>query len=251
MANLSKEAREDRQKKESAEIHKRSDTGYKEIEAFKDYEFSHCIAFEMAKRDPELVKSVHCFIKFYKKHSARISFIPKDRDFFKEAYGYRLHRRAQLVFAYGYEYIEQVYWLKPIDLYFIDMDEIALEMAEVYVHLAFDIKEQQTNERFTIEDTEGVFFESSIDMNNEQYFKNKVQVEDMDILDAIEKFDIDPTQFQSQAKVTEKFSRPKLTIPATVKRTVQIELNLALPENELLAYVSLIKRNFEKQRIMG
>ena len=73
MANLSKEARVDRSRKELEEILKRSDVAYQEIETFKDYEFSYCIAFEMAKRDSDTLRLfTYCkpcrFIKFILVH---------------------------------------------------------------------------------------------------------------------------------------------------------------------------------------
>ncbi len=248
MANLSREAREDRELKEEAELFERTDDTYLEIEAFKEYEFSWCIAFEMAKRDPELKSKVTRFIKFYKSHEALIDFIPKDRDFFNEADGYRKHRRVQEIFIYGYDYLHQVFWLKPIDLFYITGDETALKMAETYVHLAYDIQDQQENERFIIEDTEGALFESSTDMQNEHFFQDKEEVSDKEILEAIEAFDIDPTQFKAEVKVSENFTRPKLSIPDTVRKSVQLELNLALPEKELLAYVSLLKKKYDGQK---
>ncbi len=51
-------------------------------------------------------------------------------------------------------------------------------MAEAYMHLAFDIQEQQENERFIIEDTEGVRFESSSDMQNKHFFQGKEEISD-------------------------------------------------------------------------
>ncbi len=94
MANISKEQREDRERKEADEILIRGDDTYLEIEAFKEYEFSWCIAFEMAKRDPELKSKVLRFIEFYKSHKALIDHIPEDRDFFSEADGYHKHRKS-------------------------------------------------------------------------------------------------------------------------------------------------------------
>ena len=37
------------------ELPKRSDSIYKEIEAFEDYEFTNCIAYEMAIRNKEVI----------------------------------------------------------------------------------------------------------------------------------------------------------------------------------------------------
>ena len=156
MANISKKAREDRAQKEADEILKRSDDDYLEIEQFKEYEFSWCIAFEMAKRDAELRKDTQRFIKFYKRHKIKIDFIPFSVETFEKDFNYRLHRRAKVIFEYGYDYFAQKYWLIPIDLYYVTQDEIALKMAEVYVHQFHHIEEEMPNERFSLEDEDGI-----------------------------------------------------------------------------------------------
>lgn len=248
MANLSKEAREDRKQKEASQLYKRSNTSYIEIEAFKEYEFSQCISFEMAIRNPKLKETIERFIDFYKRHKERIKFIPEDISFFEEAFGYRLHRRAQDVFIYWYQYIEQELWLKPIDLYYVIHEEITLEMAEVYMHMAYNIQEQTANEEFSIESEEGVHFESSVDLKNEHYFKDKDEVSKEDIIEAFKSFDMDASMIESEIKVTENYSRPKLSIPALFNRNVQLELNLALPEAELLSYVRYIKNKYDKDK---
>ncbi len=248
MANLSKEARLDREKKEAAEILLRSDERYLEIEQFKEYEFSWCIAFEMAKRDPRLLKDVHRFIAFYKRFESYIDFVPFSIENFEEAFEYRLHRRAKSIFAYGYDYFAQTHWLSPIDLYYVTEDETALKMAEVYVHQFHDIQDKQPNERFTLEDEEGILFESSVNLNNEHFFEENESASDEEIVEAIEEFDIDPSLIESQRKATENFSRPKLSIPALYNKSIQVDMNLALPENELLAYLSLIKAKYAEQK---
>ena len=248
MANLSKEARLDRERKEAEEIIKRNDEAYLEIEQFKEYEFSWCIAFEMAKRDPKLLKEAHRFIAFYKRFKSYIDFIPLSWEEYEKAFEYRLHRRAKAIFGYGYDYFAQEHWLSPIDLYYITDDETALEMAEIYVHQFHDIQDKQSNERFTLEDEEGILFESSVNLNNEHFFEDNRTVSDEEIVEAIEEFDIDPSLIESQRKATENFSRPKLAIPTLHNKSIQIELNFALPENELLAYVSLIKAKYDEQK---
>lgn len=248
MANISKKAREDRAQKEADEILKRSDDDYLEIEQFKEYEFSWCIAFEMAKRDAELRKDTQRFIKFYKRHKIKIDFIPFSVETFEKDFNYRLHRRAKVIFEYGYDYFAQKYWLIPIDLYYVTQDETALKMAEVYVHQFHHIEEEMPNERFSLEDEDGIFFESSVNLNNEHFFQDKGIISDEDILEAIADFDIDPSLIESKIKVTENFSRPKLSIPATVNKNVHIELNLALPKNELLAYISKIKNRYDEDK---
>ena len=248
MANLSKEAREDREQKEADEILLRSDDAYIEIEQFKEYEFSWCIAFEMAKRNPRLIKDVKRFIRFYKDHKSQIDFIPHSIESFEEDFKYRIHRRAKAIFEIGYDYFAQTHWLAPIDLYHITGDKTALEMAEVYTHQFHHIQAQLPNERFTLKDDKGVMFESSVQLNNEHFFHDKKSASNEEILEAIEDFDIDPSLIESQRKATESFSRPKLSIPAIYNKSIGLELNLALPKNELLAYVSLIKEKFDEQK---
>lgn len=248
MANLSKEARGDRQRKEEAEILLRSDEAYLEIEQFKDYEFSWCIAFEMAKRDPMLLNDTKRFIQFYQDHKSQIAFIPHSLESFEEAFEYRLHRKAKAIFEIGYDYFAQTHWLAPVDLYYITGDETALEMAEVYVDRFRDTQAQLPNERLRLEDDEGVRFESSVQLNNDHFFEDKVSVSDKEILAAIDDFDIDPSMITSERRVTESFARPKLSIPAMYNKNIQIELNLALPEKELLAYVSHIKEKFDEHK---
>ncbi len=248
MANISKEAREDRAKKEAEEILKRTDEAYLEIEEFKEYEFSWCIAFEMAKRDLALLKDVHRFIRFYKKNKQYIDFIPFSLDSFENSFEYRIHRKAKAIFELGYDYLSQEHWLAPVDLYYITMDDTALKMAEVYVHQFKDIQKQQPNERFTIEDEDGVMVESSVDFKNEHFFQDNQSVTNEEILEAIDEYDIDPAMIESERRITENFSRPKLSIPAMLNKNIQIELNLALPENELLAYISHIKKKYDEDK---
>ena len=248
MANISKEAREDRQRKEAEEILLRSDEAYLEIEQFKEYEFSWCIAFEMAKRDPMLLKDVSRFIRFYKKNNHYIDFIPFSLDTYENSFEYRIHRRAKAIFEFGYDYFAQNHWLSPIDLYYITMDDTALVMAELYMNQFHDIQQQLTNERFSLEDEEGIMFESSVNLKNEHFFKDKESVSDKEIIDAIEDFDIDPSMIESQRKATENFSRPKLSIPAISNKSIQVELNLALPQNELFAYITHIKEMYDGQK---
>jgi len=248
MANLSKEAREDRAKKEADEILLRSDEQYLEIEKFKDYEFSWCIAFEMARRDPKLVREVERFIRFYRDHKEQIAFIPHDSETFERNFEYRLYRRAKAIFEIGYDYLAQTHWLAPIDLYYVTQDETALEMAEVYVHQFREIQSQLPNERFTLVDDEGVLFESSVKLNNAHFFENRESVSDEEILEAIEDYDIDPALIESERRATELFARPKLSIPAMYDKSIQLELNFALPEKELLAYLSHIKKRFDEQK---
>ena len=247
MARLSKEAKAEREAKEKAEIVLRSDEAYLEIEAFKAYEFSWCIAFEMAKRNPTLLQDAKRFIRFYQNHKRRIAYIPHDHHTFEKAFAYRVHRRAKEVFAIGYEYFAQVHWLDPIDLYYITDDPTALEMAELYVEQFCTITPQRPNERFELVDDEGVMVTSSVAFHNDHFFQNTDVVNDEAIVTGIENYEIDPSAIESHRRVSEQFARPKLKIPAMYDKSVALEINLVLPKEELIAYLSLIKEHYDQR----
>ncbi len=248
MANISKEARESRGREKEIQALNRNDESYLEIEQFKEYEFSWCIAFEMAKRNPKLIKDTQRFVAFYKRYKSYIDFIPFSMETFEESDEYYFYRKAKRYFAFTYAYLAQEHWLSPIALYYVTEDEVALKMAEVYVHQFHVIQDKQLNERFTLEDEEGILFESSVNLNNEHFFDGNNTVSNEEIMEAIEEFDIDPSFIESNRRATENFSRPKLSIPALYNKNIDVELNLALPEKELLAYVSYIKEKFDKNR---
>lgn len=248
MANISRARREDRAKKEAEEILKRSDESYLEMETFKPYEFTYCIAFEMAKRDPELLKAVNRFILFYRRHKEKITFVPEDRGFFNEAFDFRTYRRAQGAFLYWYDYLAQVFWLKPIDLYYITNDETALEMAENYVMLAYEKEEEKVQKPYEIHNAGDIDFVASVDMKNEHFFQEQNEPSQEDILVAINDYDIDPLAFESKHEVLEHFSRPKLSTPPSYNKNIELELNLSLPKEELIAYIGHIKDKFDKHK---
>ncbi len=248
MANLSREAREDRKQKEAVEIMNRSDNEYLEIEQFKEYEFSWCIAFEMAKHNPELLREARRFIEFYKDHQDQIDFIPHSDRSFRKRFKYRLHRRAKAIFENGYNRFAQTYWLAPVDLYHITMDETAKKMAEVYERQFQDVERQPPGKRFAEKNYDGVLFRSSIVLHDDQLFRDNAPVSDKEIAKNIEDFNTDPILVESRRRAMESFSRPKLSIPDIYNKNVQIELNLSLPKNELLAFVSLVKEKYDEQK---
>ena len=248
MEKISRDDRPDKEEMEADETLLRSDDDYLEIEQFKEYEFSWCIAFEMAKRNRDLLEDVNRFIKYYNRWKSYIDFISFSHDEFENSFEYRIHRKAKVAFELGYDYLSQKYWLAPIDLYYITFDETALEMVEVYVHQFKDIQEQQSNELFTIDEEDGVMVESSVYFKNEHFFQDNQSITNGEILEAIDEYDIDPALIESERKITENFSRPKLFIPPMLNKNVQIELNLALPEKELLAYISYIKKKYDEDK---
>ena len=202
----------------------------------------------MAKRDPELLRDAKRFIKFYKDHQDKINFIPHSSKSFKRRFKYRLHRKAKARFEYGYDCFAQKYWLAPIDLYYVTMDETAKRMAEVYNRQFQDTEQQLPGKRFAENYHDGVLFRCSILLHDNQLFRNNEPVNDKEIAEGIKDFNIDPILLESRRRAIESFSRPKLSIPAIYNKNVQIELNLALPKNELLAFVSLVKEKFDEQK---
>ncbi len=248
MANISKEAREDREQKESDEILKRSDNTYISMESFKNYELSYSTAFEMAIRNPKLLKRLSRIIDFYYNHQDKIDFIPKDKNIFDTDFNYRLHRRAQKIFCYWFEYMQYIYWVKPQDLFYARKRKNTIYMLKSYLGFTkISDKNRATNHSHSI-NVEGINFETSIDYKNKDFFENNEKPSNRDILNAIKEYNLDPCLFERHNSIRVDFSRPKLVVPAVFSKNFSMELNMTLPKQELMNYVEYVKDNYDKSK---
>ena len=244
---MTKLEREERKKKEEAQILKRSDKEYLEIEQFTDYEFSNAIACEMLKRDPSFQTSLTRFIAFYQNHKEKIEFDHSDSSEFETSFDYRLHRRAQNIFTYWFQATEYIYWIEPMDIFYLRQESVIIEMLERYVILTAEVDEEGFVQKGSIEQ-DNVIFTSTVTYNNPVYFTKHPDPTYDEIVQAIRRFDIDPCQIKGSNEVTVSFSRPKLSIPSMYNKNFKLEFNLSLPESELVAYLQHIKQAYDSSR---
>ncbi len=183
---------------------KRSDSIYKEIEQFEDYEFTNCIAYEMAIRNKEVQKVIIDFHKCYSKNSS--------------------------------EYFELVNKL----------ENFCIPLGEEYV----DIEE---NEEITFKVLGGLHLEYPFISNelreNYDYNQDGMSAIIYDKIFQIRK--LKSPFYISQASNNKNkcygiFKRPTLNIPSKMNKNINVSINLNLPKDELIAYISKIKDEFDK-----
>jgi len=175
------------------DLPKRSDSTYKEIEDFKDYEFTNCIAYEMAIRNEELQKII-------KKFNDLIPEIDFDKD--------KLVNEDEFLLFEKYK-----------EHYHIDTS-----FCNFY---------KKTNLNF---------FE-----NSEKIHDNRRELEG-EIIEGI--LTLDWKKHQDKAIIEDskflQFKRPRLSIPKKLDKTIDLKINLNLPKDELIAYISKIKDEYDK-----
>ena len=183
---------------------KRSDLIYKEIEEFEDYEFTNCIAYEMAIRNKEVQKVIIDFDKC----------ISIDSN----------------------EYFELV---NKLENFFIPLGEDYINIEE--------------NEEITFKVLGGLYLEYPF-INNELREKHNYNQDGMRAIIYDKIFQIrtlkSPFYINQSSKNNNKCSeilkRPTLSIPDKMNKNINISTNLNLPKDELIAYISKIKDEFDK-----
>lgn len=204
------------------DLPKRSDSIYKEIEEFEDYEFTNCIAYEMAIRNEEAKKIIQ---KISKLNSIRHHFI------------YRKNEDGDYYDLFGRS-----------DKYFILENDLVVKQLETKLLKTFMIDYSKINDRpcgnilLTRESLiyimqQGLFFlnESKINPINNTLanFTRK------DFFEIHQSYNI---------KTKENISKLKDTRTKKLRykdKDISIPLNLNLPKDELIAYISKIKDEYD------
>lgn len=212
---------------EEIKLPKRSDSIYKEIEEFEDYEYSNCIAYEMCIRNKEVKR---LFEVLEKMEHLRKSLKPKERINWKK------HRRDY------YPIVENKLTLNVIkkelkNKYFID----------------FNKKQIINHKPENLKDCLGLIsFVPKAKSNEAKEFENK-EFEKWLFIDKIGKNEIIKDGYYSIQTYYKKDNKYKNKIYTNFKKELikpynktEIELNLNLPKNELIAYISKIKDDYDK-----
>jgi len=228
---------------------KRDDDIYKEIEAFEDYEYTNCIAFEMAIRNKEVKKLLdksHLFREVEKAEEDAINIyfdniLPNAGE--RKDFIYELSK-------YGFNYVKCSYYNLAKNMKRIKGDKLGskiltqpertkltdiLSEGELDIVCAVEINiynqmpwvktekdKMDTNQDFL---EMGNHLEWSFHETNEEIIK-----------DALKR--------QQKIKIENEFSRPILELPCS--ELADIQINLSLPKDELIAYISKVKDDFDK-----
>lgn len=238
------------------ELPKRDDSIYKEIESFEYYEFTNCIAFEMAIRNTKVKKllsktklfsevrnttkeepleCVHSYIdsiisKEHKENRKDVIFELSKYGFdYHSCFMYTLQKSMSKIKNHNYssilldksEYTKITDILTKNELDIVCKVEINLYNQMPWVKTEKD--KLKTNEDFL---EMGNHFEWIFHPTNEELIK-----------DALKRKEV--------LKIENKFSRPELKLIYTT--ITPIELNLSLPKDELIAYISKIKDMYDNK----
>ncbi|MDN5113095.1 hypothetical protein [Aliarcobacter butzleri] len=230
----------------------RDDLIYKEIEEFEDYELTNCVAYEMAIRN-----------KIVKKLIKEISDIPMYFDEYEENYYpeeyYELERELEV-------YLIDTFIIRDIEDSFekyVKNEHNDVFNIIISINLKIFIKNEEVEEK-TLEEINKL--RNSL---KKIYYEN---IEKYKIEYRANNFNIDKIHNNSKPLFIEllndgqgriirkeqpkkaiienpnfmKFSRPRLKIKIDCDKSIDLKINLNLPKEELIAYISKIKDDFDK-----
>ena len=225
--------------KEKNNLPTRSDTIYSEVESFEDYEYTNCIAYEMAIRNNEAIR----IVKQIKKIIDRLKSSELEFDIcaflFSEMNSVNLVEREEYEILnnklklYGFDYSQYIFHSELKNKgSFLDASLI----------MVFSLSKEKIKE---ILDIEHKFIESL------QIDKKEKFAIGCNILKGGYKYQEDSKTIikdyfkRKNLKIdTLLLSRPELKFDSNIKS--DISLNLALPKDELIAYISKIKYEYDK-----
>ncbi|MCT7545410.1 hypothetical protein N5T80_03655 [Aliarcobacter cryaerophilus] len=201
---------------EEIKLPKRSDLIYKEIEEFEDYEYSNCIAYEMCIRNKEVKKLLNIIINKFDEifEATEFEFIINEEAIEKECnelkkYGIGFNTVSSILTDIFYEINDIEVGKSGISIEYENDLILDRKKDYVYVHLIDD----------------GIV--GVLENGDEEIIPYKQM--NLDYIPLIKK----------------SYSRPTLKIDKS--KIFKVELNLSLPKEELLDYVSKIKDDFNNK----
>lgn len=235
----------------------RSDLIYKEIEEFQDYELTNCIAYEMAIRNEELKELLKEIIQY-----PLYEFSPYEDKHIK--LDEKLEKNYFINFKIR-KHIEKSYeeYLKKYHKEFYERQEY------IKIMIAFENKKFEKyiiNNIIEYEDKVQNYFYSNFEKLKFEYDKFTTEEDkthnnsrplfhELSIVDICEKFktveQIKKEEKKSYTTIIEdrnflRLKRPRLSIPKELDKTIKFNINLNLPKEELIAYISKIKDEYDK-----
>lgn len=204
------------------DLPERIDPIYKEIESFEDYEYSNCIAYEMAIRNDEVKR----FIKM------RNNFI-LDMDI--DIDGEEINNSNELDL------------INKLEKHYLIGIDICSNIRKIYSKYLKENKDYDAIDAFysNIEK-----YEFSFDRGC--YDAKKVHLNSRELAGTFDKgiLLLDFKKDEENATIEDKdflyFKRPRLLVPKDINKEIFLRLNFNLPKEELAAYILKIKDEFDK-----
>ena len=252
----------------------RSDEIYKEIESFEEYELTQCVAYEMAVRNEDILKAIDECIKFYNDNKESIFYQDDEGGFNSEKYSYSeflLNTLKAMIedipfidSCYGCyfvcfrdkrinnEFYKIVDELDKKEFNGIDEDEELLNINNNVTLTSNGLTESKTihsnieRKGYSIDHSITVSIESYVYDENIEDYKDASTIED------IKRYLYDEGNIndaEASISIIEKFKRPKLVFYDDLKSiNVNLLLDINKPLNELIAYITHIKKDLEENQ---
>lgn len=185
---------------------KRDDDIYEEIENFKDYELTQCIAYEMSIRSSENLKAIKNIIDKYNNNYSDI--LSKYQE---------IEKQINEVDCIGLMYYDER--LKVITKIINELSAIREKSYRDFETSSLSSDKSTINKQ----DKQGYSIYTNLIDYGEAYVSNGMQI-------------------------LNNFKRPKLNINPLYSRNITAEIDLSRPLDEILAYVSHIKKDLEKNK---
>lgn len=218
----------------------RDDLIYKEIEEFQDYELTNCIAYEMAIRNEYIVSKIKLFNMFYYENFKMVLTELKNK--------YYLSKEIIFEIKYIKREIQGLGLLKDIKdgveklLIFLQSKNLLMKFVNYDKYIKKEINELSLNELLEYKDF--LYFHGYI--NNNKYDCSIFEELDLNVVPRAFFFN-EKIDFINNPRIENNFySRQFLIVPRNIDKSINLNLNLNLPKEELIAYISKIKDEYDK-----
>lgn len=217
------------------DLPKLTDRIYKEIEEFEDYEYSNCIAYEMCIRNKEF-KSLLNNLEIIRK------------NYFKVAKMYA-ETKTEKCNLKTKEDVVNIVKDRIDDFMMFRENVIRDKLKEIYNKFGLALFNINSKEETVLENLKSTHVKSKGSLNNMLTFKEENNEGQLEFLSSIynNKFDL-PKVISKIEYVNNNcnivISRPKIEVNNSP--IIDIKLNLSLPKNELIAYISKTKDEYDK-----
>jgi hypothetical protein len=222
------------------ELPNRSNPIYKEIEQFKDYELTDCIAYEMAIRNEEIINKINLFNTTFPNNLESLAEDLKVNFYLSKDIIYEIPKFE--------EYIESKITLESIEdgaeklLKYLQSNNLLRYIPQFRKHVSKDLNNLTIEELLEYKN----FFFFYGEKDNIKY--NCGIFNDLDLSIVPKEFLlIQKDNIKKNGKIDSNFfSRPKLHIPKDIDKTIDLKINPNLPKDELIAYISKIKDEYDE-----
>ena len=215
-------------------ILKRSDNQYLAVEQFKEYELTYCMAYEMAIRNDEVIKTIYSFYNNYINDDLYDCFVLTTDDFKK---------------CYNDSQKLMKFFINPLSLYldyhlFKNINKHIQELKED------DIKE---NSDYFTRRLRRILYEPKKDYYHEdikpteKLIAHKVTPLYTEFISHLKSEDEEDAMIIHYNDITPNYSRP-LALDFSKIKERRVILNLALPTNELVDFIERLKRKYDNDQ---